>query len=158
MNLTPQPLTREAFEPFGQVIETDSTSPMNDGRFARSLAQATLDLAPPGQARIDVVTCQETTPLPYEIGVLERHPLGSQAFVPLTGFSFVVVVAAGEQPGEPRAFVTNGRQGIVYRRGTWHMPMIATAGQQFLLIERHGEEANCEEHRLAEVLTLVGPA
>ncbi|MDH3589007.1 MAG: ureidoglycolate lyase [Gammaproteobacteria bacterium] len=156
-----QPLTREAFAPFGDVIEAGASAAMNAGRFERSVAQTTLDMAPPHPASVDVTTCKETTVFPYQFDVLERHPLGSQAFVPLSEFVFVVVVAPGGNEVNPDAvcaFVTNGRQGINYHRGTWHTPMIATAGQQFLLIERSGEEANCEERRLAAPLTLAAPA
>ena len=154
-----QPLTREAFRQFGDVIEAVPSAPMNAGRFERSVAQTTLDMAPPNPTRVDVTTCKETTVLPYQFDVLERHPLGSQAFVPLSEFVFVVIVAPGGNginPDSVCAFVTNGRQGINYHRGTWHAPMIATAGQQFLLIERDGEESNCDERQLDEPLTL-GP-
>ncbi len=79
--------------------------------------------------------------------------------MPLEPFRFVVVVAP---PGESveasdlRAFVTNGRQGINYRRGTWHMPLIAfEAGQRFLIIDRAGSGANCEEHVLDEAVLLL---
>jgi len=90
--------------------------------------------------------------------MVERHPLGSQAFIPLAEFPFVVVVAPpGESVarGDLCAFVTNGKQGINYHRGTWHMPLIALeAGQRFLVIERGGDESNCDEHSLAEPILL----
>jgi ureidoglycolate lyase len=99
--------------------------------------------------------------LPYRFDMVERHPLGSQAFVPLNGQRFVVVVAP---PGESveieslRAFVTNGRQGVNYHRGTWHMPLIALeAGQEFLVIDRAGEGANCDPVVLSERVTLLAP-
>jgi len=97
------------------------------------------------------------TALPYCFDRIERHPLGSQAFIPLTPFSFVVVVApAGEsvERDDLRAFVTNGQQGINYRRGVWHMPLIALeTGQDFLIVDRAGS-GNCEERVLDRPMTL----
>ncbi len=94
---------------------------------------------------------------------MERHPLGSQAFVPLAKISFVVVVApAGEwvRAEDLRAFVTDGTQGVNYFRGTWHMPLIALeAGQSFLVIDRGDEgpdaNPNCDEVLLGRPVTLV---
>ena len=93
------------------------------------------------------------------VDFVERHPLGSQAFVPLTPCRMIVVVGPpGEavSTGDLRAFVTNGRQGVNYRRGTWHMPLIAfEPGQEFLVIDRAGDEPNCEQHHLDENVMLV---
>ena len=84
--------------------------------------------------------------------MIERHPLGSQAFIPLSPCKMVVVVAPpgeGVDVSDLRAFVSNGRQGFNYRRGTWHMPLISfEAGQEYLIIDRGGNEANCEQHML----------
>ncbi len=81
--------------------------------------------------------------------MLERHPLSSQAFVPLSAARFLLVVAApGESvlPGGIRAFVSDGRQGVNYRRGVWHHPVLALdAETDFLVIDRGGEGTNCDE-------------
>ena len=96
--------------------------------------------------------------MPLRVDTVERHPLGSQAFVPLARSIMVIVVAP---PGESveaadlRAFVTNGRQGINYHRGTWHMPLIGLkAGQEFLIVDRAGDASNCEVHEFDEVIML----
>jgi ureidoglycolate lyase len=93
--------------------------------------------------------------------MVERHPLGSQAFIPLREFVFVVVVA---RPAEfvrvedLHAFVTNGTQGVNYHRGTWHMPLIAMAeGQEFLVIDRSPTQDNCEELMLEQPAVLELP-
>jgi ureidoglycolate lyase len=90
--------------------------------------------------------------------MVERHPLGSQAFVPLSPCRMVIVVAPpgeGVDPGDLRAFVTSGRQGINYHRGTWHMPLIAfDAGQEFLVVDRRADMPNCEQHELDVVVML----
>lgn len=158
-----QPLTRAAFAPFGQVIETRGVQPypINRGTSARFHDLARLDLADGGgQPLVSIFRGQPFAP-PVAIRMVERHPLGSQAFVPLNGQRFIVVVAP---PGESadiddlRAFVTNGHQGINYHRGVWHMPLIALeAGQEFLVIDRAGEGANCEELILSERVTLLAP-
>lgn len=159
--LYPEPLTASIFAPFGQVIETNRATQegMNDGRFERYTDLATLDFEPPAQARIDVVRCLHPTRLPYRFKVMERHPLGTQAFIPMSEFVFVVVVAARAttvERNDIRAFVSNGRQGINYHRGTWHMPMIATAeGQSFVVIERAGDQPNCDKIQLPDPITLM---
>jgi ureidoglycolate lyase len=81
--------------------------------------------------------------------MVERHPLSSQAFVPLSRLPFLVVVARpGDVPraDDLRAFVTNGRQGVNYARGTWHHPLIAfDESGDFLVIDRGGPGADCDE-------------
>lgn len=90
--------------------------------------------------------------------MVERHPLGSQAFIPLEPCRMVIVVGPpgeGVSAEDLRAFVTNGRQGINYHRGTWHMPLIAfDTGQEFLIVDRGGDESNCEQHTLDETVML----
>ena len=90
--------------------------------------------------------------MPYVFNTVERHPLGSQAFIPLAPFRFLVVVAsAGEsvEREDLRAFVTNGNQGVSYGRNVWHMPLVALEpGQSFLVVDRLGEHDNCEERVL----------
>ena len=159
VTLKPVPLTQERFAPFGDVIETASgrRESMNDSRFDRfdDLADVDVDT----RVAISIARSRAATTLPYRFDVIERHPLGSQAFVPLDRFRFVVVVAPPGQIAEAsdlQAFVTNGLQGVNYRRGTWHMPMIAfEPGQRFLVIDRAGGGANCDEHVLDEPVLLL---
>ena len=130
---------------------------MNDARFDRFEDLASVDVD--ARVAISIAQSRTATSLPYRFDIVERHPRGSQAFVPMDPVRFVVVVAP---PGESveahdlRAFVTNGRQGVNYRRGTWHMPLIAfEAGQRFLIIDRAGDGPNCDEHVLDEPVLLV---
>ena len=161
--LKPLPMTRERFLPFGDVIEASGTQRqrMNEARFERFDDLCGVNVGADGRVCISVARCRSATKLPYRFDVVERHPLGSQAFVPLAPARFVVVVAP---PGESveladlQAFVTNGRQGVNYQRGTWHMPLIAfEAGQEFLVIDRAGDLPNCDEHVLDESVLLLEP-
>jgi ureidoglycolate lyase len=159
ITLVPEPLTRERFAPFGDVIEASQDHPnaMNEARFERFNDLCDVDLGG-GDVSISVTRCRAATSLPLRVDLVERHPLGSQAFVPLSPCRMVVVVAPpgeGVSATDLRAFVTNGRQGINYHRGTWHMPLIAfEAGQEFLIVDRGGHEANCEVHELDEAVLL----
>ncbi len=132
---------------------------MNAARFDRYDDLAAVDVVGDGGGypAISIARSRAATALPYCFDLLERHPLGSQAFIPLSPFRFVVVVAPpGEsvERGDLRAFVTNGHQGVNYRRGVWHMPLIALeSGQEFLIVDRAGG-GNCEERILDEPVTL----
>ena len=157
-SLAPLPLTRERFAPFGDVIEASrgEAARMNDARFDRFDDLCNVDVD--GRVSVSVARCRTATSLPLRIDKLERHPLGSQAFVPLQPCETVIVVAP---PGEDvdvsdlRAFVTQPRQGFNYHRGTWHMPLIAlSAGHEFLVVDRGGTDANCEEIILDELVML----
>ena len=154
------PLTKERFQPYGDVIETSrgAADGMNAARFERFDNLAGIDIDDDGFVSVSIARCRTPTSLPLRLDMVERHPLGSQAFVPLSVCQMVVVVAPpveGVDIDELRAFVSNGRQGINYRRGTWHMPLISfTAGQEYLIIDRGGEGQNCEEHMLDDDVLL----
>jgi ureidoglycolate lyase len=161
ITLKPRPLTRERFAPYGDVIESavDNKAGMNAARFERFDDLCKIDMVDDGRVTASIARCRVATALPYRIDMVERHPLGSQAFVPLGPTRMIVVVAppeAGVEASDLRAFVTNGRQGINYHCGTWHMPLIAfEAGQEFLIIDRAMDQPNCDEHTLDEAVMLV---
>lgn len=162
--IKPVPITAERFAPYGDVIQASAAArqSMNDARFERFHDLAKIDvLDAGGRAAISIARCRIPARFPYRIDMMERHPYGSQAFIPLTPFAFIVVVApAGESVdgADLRAFVTNGRQGINYHKGVWHMPMIATkAEQEFLIIDRAPAGNNCEEVILDHPLMLEEP-
>jgi len=161
ITLNPKPLTSERFAPFGDVIESvvDRTAAMNAERFERFDDLCRLDMSDDGRIAVSIARCRVATALPYRLDMVERHPLGSQAFVPLGPSRMIVVVAPPEESVEASdlcAFVTNGRQGINYLRGTWHMPLIAFEnGQEFLIIDRAADQPNCDMHSLDEPVMLV---
>jgi ureidoglycolate lyase len=149
--ITARPLTREAFAPFGDVIDagTDNHYPINAGRAERFHALATAEAEGPN-ARV-LISIVKGTPyqFPLELTIVERHPLGSQAFVPLSPRPFLVVVChdTDSGPGEPQAFITSPGQGVNYRRNLWHGVLTPIGEpQDFLVVDRGGDGSNIEEH------------
>lgn len=145
-------LSAEAFAPFGDVIATASARAVfdiNDGTAQRFHDLARIDTASGGGHTVLSLFRALPRELPFAISMLERHPLGSQAFVPLANARYLIVVA--ESPSStPRAFVADQGQGINYRRGVWHHPLIALDRRSdFLVIDRDGPGENCEEAKLA---------
>lgn len=154
LTLVPQPLTDADFAPFGEVIQTAGRPhfPINDGQVERFHDLAAVDVGQAGGRPGISLFVARPYALPMPLHQLERHPLSSQAFLPLDDRPFLVVVApAGEAPSVStiRAFVSDGRQGVNYRRGVWHHPLIAFGqGQVFAVVDRIGEGANCDLHAL----------
>jgi ureidoglycolate lyase len=150
-------LTREAFAPFGDVIEAASaaqTYAINAGTTTRFHDLARIDADRDGGRPVLSLFRAQPRALPFAITLLERHPLGSQAFVPLSQRPYLVVVA--EDPvGTPRAFLARDGQGVNYRAGTWHHPLLALDEvSDFLVIDRAGPGNNCDEVELSEKFTV----
>ena len=158
-----EPLTREAFAPFGDVIELEGAKqiPINLGTTIRYHDLAKIDVADEsGRPLVNVFRGPPRT-LPFEVTMMERHPLGSQAFVPLNDRPYLVVVApAGDlDPAAIRAFVTSGWQGVNYAKGVWHHPLLALGEvSDFIVVDRGGDGLNLNEQDLPESLWLTGDA
>lgn len=149
------PLTRAVFAPFGDVIEAAAASehyPVNDGTATRFHDLANIDVAMAnGKPFVSIFRAQPRS-LPFDVGMLESHPLGSQAFVPLHPESSFLVVVAADPSAPPRAFRASRGQGINYHRGTWHHPLIALdRTSDFLVIDRGGEGHDCDEVALETI-------
>jgi ureidoglycolate lyase len=188
--LTPEPLTAEAFAPFGRVIEASDAAvklDINQGHAVRYDGLAEIDVADQGgSGAISLFRARPLTPQPVTPAKLsgeqcpalfspvrgtgrpdngvppdsqtalvlksfERHPLGSQSFVPLGGKPYLVAVAPpGEfDPAAIRLFRAAGHQGVHYHKGTWHHFLLVLAESDFLVVDRAGPGANCEEVGLA---------
>ena len=151
--IIPQPLTAQAFAPFGEVIEASARAErreINHGLAVRFHDLAAIDVAESGGRA--VVSLFRAQPLvPPVLKVMERHRLGSQAFVPLDGGPYLVAVAPAG-PLDPQAiqvFRAAGDQGVNYRKGTWHHFLLALEPASFLVIDREGAEEDCDEVELA---------
>ena len=151
-----QPLTAAAFQPWGEVLETagEPDRIINEGRCGRWHDRAGLDAD-----RIGLSLFRSgSVSLPYRFRLVERHPLGSQAFIPMTEHSFLVIVAPDEggRPGRPLAFVTAPGQAINLARGAWHgvLTPLADPGL-FAVVDRCGDGPNLEEFTYDAEWTVV---
>ena len=157
--LTPRPLTQAAFAGFGDVIELrDSPDKIiNQGMCGRHHDLAQLDFTD-ARAGISLFDA-EARHLPCEVAMVERHPLGSQAFIPISETPFLVIVAEddGGRPVNLQAFVTRPRQSVNLHRGVWH-GVLCPLGERglFAVVDRIGPGDNLEEHWFDTPLT-VGP-
>lgn len=158
VTLAIEPLTKQAFARFGDVIETDAKTPVsiNQGFAARFNGLANIDVAAEGgQINISWFVAS-VRPAPIAIRLMERHPLGSQMFMPLNGADWLVVVCT--DPGissSYRAFAAKGRQGVNYARNCWHHPLLVLEdASAFLVVDRKGDGANLEEYWLTEKMQL----
>jgi len=148
-----EPLTKEAFLPYGDVIEIDGAKhfSMNDDGLERyyDLANVDVDHECGGKVVISITTCNRQDSMPYQMYCIERHPKGSQAFVPMNSISPLIIAVT--EPSDTvdlskiKAFISNGKQGINYNKNVWHMPAICLdANQQFMIIDRGGKGDNCD--------------
>lgn len=150
--LEARPLNREAFAPFGDVIEAEGAQhfAINNGTVERYHDLARVEFDEAGRPLVSIFECVKASELPHRVALVERHTLGSQGFIPLGGAGMLVVVARPGDPPSPdqlNAFVAGPGQGVNYRPGVWHMPLIAFGtGQRFLVIDRGGPGDNCDEH------------
>jgi ureidoglycolate lyase len=147
--LTASPLTTEGFGAYGDVIENtgDPDKIINQGKCGRFHDRAKLDFGT-GQAGISLFEAEART-LPYVVDMVERHPEGSQAFIPVDGVPMLVIVA-DDQEGQPvnlKAFISQPGQSINLYRGTWHgvLAPLNRAGR-FVVVDRIGGGTNLEEY------------
>lgn len=146
MILTPEPLTSETFAPFGTVLQTDGARsfPINQGTTTRFDGLAVAEVGE-GSAAISIFR-GTPRPAPIAIEMLERHPLGSQAFFPLSDHDWLVVVAERAEASALRCFRASGNQGVQYATGVWHHPLLVLVeSQDFLVVDRSGPGENLEE-------------
>lgn len=142
-------ISAERFAPFGDLIDItgEADKIINQGQCGRFHDRATLDFAD-GRAGLSLFNANPRA-LPYQLDLVERHPEGSQAFIPMTHQPFLVIVAPDEagKPGRPRAFKTQAGQAVNYHRGTWHGVLTPLHGPGlFAVVDRIGAGENLQEH------------
>ena len=145
------PLTKSAFAPFGDVIEADPATMryINNGTTERFHALEAAEAVGEGARVIISLFRGQPRAFPYEIGMMERHPFGSQSFSPISGRPYLVVASEDEggQPGRPHVFLARGDQGVNYRRNVWHHPLMSLgAASDFLVVDRDGPGNNLQEY------------
>lgn len=157
-----QPLSKDAFAPFGDVISCEGNdfftinNALTERYHALALAQTNT-----GQVGLSIFRNIQKTTVPCTIKMLERHPQGSQAFIPMHGQSFLIVVAAQLDQNMPDlahiyAFISNGKQAINYHKGTWHHPLLTLeAPSDFVVVDRIGEGHNCDIFPFEENIVLT---
>jgi len=159
--ITPKPLTSEAFSAFGDVIEVSNNAnnfSINDGFTQRYHDIAKVDVNDKqGHAIISIF---RSTPLaqPIALKMMERHPYGSQAFIPMGENPYLIVVApAGEfELNNIEVFIANSNQGVNYHKGTWHHFCLALVSESdFLVVDRGGKGDNCDVLELDGSLIIV---
>lgn len=144
-------LTRQAFADFGDVIETDGAEnfEINNGSTIRYHNLAKVETLGENASTLVNIFRGDEKKFPLEIEMMERHPFGSQAFIPLQGRPFLVVVSKDVDgiPGKPQVFLAQGNQGVNYAANTWHHPLLALEpDSDFLVVDRGGDGDNLEEH------------
>jgi len=159
MILRIEPLTAAAFSPFGDVLEAvgPPDTLINEGLCERFHDRARLDFGPQGRAGISIFRAQPRS-LPLALELVERHPEGSQAFIPMTDDPFLVTVASDNEgvPTAVRAFRTAPGQGVNILRNTWHGVLTPLAGPGlFTVVDRIGTTPNLEAFRLVEPLVIT---
>ena len=162
-HLVLEPLTAEAFAPFGEVIQRQGVTPelINYGQTQKFANLARIDTGDGGgKTTVHLYRSQAVT-LPFLIERMERHPLGSQAFMPLHQQPFPVIVAPpGDDPEIQaiRGFISNGEQGINLHKGVWHHYQVSLSRIcDYLVIDRKGPHNNCEEWVLKRPLVCSKP-
>ena len=147
ITINPKPITKENFSKFGDMITTSNIKPIeiNEGYAKRFDGIANLNTSKDNGETIISIFSALKRAFPLKIDMMEKHPLGSQAFIPMKQTTFLVLVAPeGNKPNlnKIEAFIVPSEIGVNYNPGTWHFPLIATENMNFLVVDRKGPGDN----------------
>lgn len=166
-----QALTPESFAPYGDILGGAlGAGVLINENTTEKFALGAPDLMQSGGKPALNLYRAKANPLPFTAVELERHCLGSQSFIPLSGVPFVVIVALGDEsvnqqgiagaaPQEDSlaAFWVDGSCGVSFKPGTWHHPLLAQKAGDFVVLERQGPGVDCEIKKLVEPVSLPLP-
>jgi len=145
--IKPKPITKENFSKFGDMITTKNIKPLkiNNGYAKRFDNIAKLDTSNEnGETTISIFSALKRS-FPMKIDMMEKHPLGSQAFIPMKETTFLTLVAPeGKKPDLEKieSFIIPNGIGVNYKTGVWHFPLISTEDMDFLVVDRKGSGDN----------------
>ena len=145
--IKPKKITKVNFKKFGDVISTQCVEPtnINNGYAKRFNNLANINISKnSGKAIISIFSALKRS-FPMRIDMMEKHPLGSQAFIPMKETTFLSIVAPeGKIPqiDKIESFIVPPKMGVNYKPGIWHFPLISTENTNFLVIDRKGEGKN----------------
>jgi len=151
----PKPITKENFSKFGDMITTDDIKPLeiNNGYAKRFDNIAKIDTSSDnGQTTISIFSALKRS-FPMKIDMMEKHPLGSQAFIPMKETTFLTLVAPeGEKPDLEKieSFIVPNGIGVNYKANVWHFPLISTEDMNFLVVDRKGSGDNLVVENLSD--------
>ena len=157
--ITPKKITKENFSFFGDIISTKNIKPIdiNAGYAKRFDDLVNINTSNDnGKTIVSIFSALKRT-FPMKINMMEKHPLGSQAFIPMKETTFLVLVAPlGDKPdiGKIESFIVPPNMGINYKPGTWHFPLISTVDMNFLVIDRKGPGDNLIIENFTEKIIL----
>ena len=151
--IKPRVINKENFKKFGDMITTSGIKPLdiNDGYAKRFDGIANLDTKKDnGESTISIFSALKRS-FPMKVDMMEKHPLGSQAFIPMKETVFLAFVAPeGDRPdlSKIESFIVPNGIGVNYNAGVWHFPLIATEDMNFLVVDRLGDGDNLILHDL----------
>ena len=150
--IKPKKITRKNFKKFGDVISTKKIKSINinDGYAKRFNDLCRINTSSKKGSTIVSIFSAKKRKFPMNIKMMEKHPLGSQAFIPMNETTFLVFVAPkGKKPNTKKikSFIVPKQTGINYKPGIWHFPLISTENINFLVIDRKGSGDNLIIHK-----------
>ena len=150
--IKPIKINRTNFAEYGDLISTTDINPMNiNAGYAKRFDNlADLNTSKDrGKTIVSIFSALKRT-FPMIIDMMEKHPLGSQAFIPMKETTFLCFVAPpGDYPevSKIQSFIIPPKTGIIYKPGIWHFPLISTEDINFLVIDRQGKGENLIIHK-----------
>jgi len=150
--IKPIKINRSNFATYGDLISTSDVNPINiNAGYAKRFDNlANLNTSKDeGQTIVSIFSALKRA-FPMTVDMMEKHPLGTQAFIPMKDTTFLAFVAPpGNSPdiNKIQSFIIPPRTGINYKPGIWHFPLISTEDTNFIVIDRKGKGENLIIHK-----------